>query len=354
MTALETIITDLLLRHNCVVIPGFGGFVAKTAPASIDMDRGLITPPHKSILFNKHLINNDGLLITELARREHFSYAEAERKVNEVTQNWQGVLRQTNRLELDRLGFFYYNNEGNLCFEQDRFVNLLLASFGLTHVSFVPEQVQKLPVLNVEPLGENKETTENKVELKIVRSTPGQKTSRKKIIRYVAAACLLPLAFYSFWIPTQTTVLQSGMISLQDFNPFRKSEQVSYQRIETQTGVKSPETSSTLTEEDGTLVLKVDDDLHVPVRTEKADVETLDSEASFHAEAMHLIVGCFGSEANATNLVKKLKGEGFEARIVDFTNGLHRVSAGSALSDQALQQIQSDLSSSGYKTWILK
>ena len=59
---IEKLIGDLLLRHNCVVVPSFGGFVAKQVSAVIDYKTGVMHPPKKSLLFNKQLINNDGLL----------------------------------------------------------------------------------------------------------------------------------------------------------------------------------------------------------------------------------------------------------------------------------------------------
>ena len=49
------------------------------------------------------------------------------------------------------------------------------------------------------------------------------------MLRYAAASILLPIAFYSFWIPVKTDVLQSGVISLNDFNPFYKKQKGSYQ-----------------------------------------------------------------------------------------------------------------------------
>ena len=36
MVSVEELIGELLLRHNCVIIPSFGGFVAKQTGASID------------------------------------------------------------------------------------------------------------------------------------------------------------------------------------------------------------------------------------------------------------------------------------------------------------------------------
>mgnify|MGYP003565138742 CR=1 FL=1 len=37
---IEQLIGDLLLRHNCVVVPAFGGFVAKQMSAVIDYKTG--------------------------------------------------------------------------------------------------------------------------------------------------------------------------------------------------------------------------------------------------------------------------------------------------------------------------
>ncbi|MEY3200216.1 MAG: hypothetical protein RJA13_2174, partial [Bacteroidota bacterium] len=58
MVSVEQLIGDLLVRHNCVIIPAFGGFVAKQTSASIDYKNGIMTPPRKSLLFNRQLINN--------------------------------------------------------------------------------------------------------------------------------------------------------------------------------------------------------------------------------------------------------------------------------------------------------
>jgi cell division septation protein DedD len=69
---------------------------------------------------------------------------------------------------------------------------------------------------------------------------------------------------------------------------------------------------------------------------------------------MNFIVGCFGNENNAVNLVSKLRSEGFNARIVDKHNGLHRVSAGEGLSQESIQELRNKAQSAGYKGWVLK
>ena len=70
--------------------------------------------------------------------------------------------------------------------------------------------------------------------------------------------------------------------------------------------------------------------------------------------AYDFIVGCFGDESNATNLVEKMKAEGFDAYIVDVKGGLHRVSAGNAENREALSSIISTVQGAGYEGWVLK
>ena len=77
-------------------------------------------------------------------------------------------------------------------------------------------------------------------------------------------------------------------------------------------------------------------------------------ETRIDVNARHLIIGCFGNKENATNLVSKLKSEGMNAIIVDISGGLHRVSAGAAISDESLQSIRTKAEGLGYQGWVLK
>ena len=49
MKGIQEIIGDLLLQHNCVIVPGFGGFVAQQVSAKVDFDRGVMLPPSKAL-----------------------------------------------------------------------------------------------------------------------------------------------------------------------------------------------------------------------------------------------------------------------------------------------------------------
>ena len=104
---LEEAIVHLLLRHNCVVVPAFGGFVAKSSGAVIDMNTGVISPPRKSILFNRQLVNNDGLLITHLSAVSKWEYNATELFLKEKVSDWQSRLKQGERVVIDKLGEFF-------------------------------------------------------------------------------------------------------------------------------------------------------------------------------------------------------------------------------------------------------
>ena len=122
MLTVEGLIGDLLLQHNCVVVPSFGGFVAQRVSAQLDTEKGVMLPPRKSVLFNRQLINNDGLLIAAFAQTNQLTYADAQSEVNQVIATWNQALNAGQRIAIDRVGFLFLDAERNMCFEQDRFL----------------------------------------------------------------------------------------------------------------------------------------------------------------------------------------------------------------------------------------
>ncbi len=60
-------IRELLFGHDCVIVPGFGGFIGNYTPARIDKRTGTFYPPVKQISFNRNLNHNDGLLVGKIS-----------------------------------------------------------------------------------------------------------------------------------------------------------------------------------------------------------------------------------------------------------------------------------------------
>ena len=69
-------VCELLRAHDCVILPGFGGFVSGYAPASVHPVTHVFQPPHKHVLFNRNLKTDDGLLLNRLLPNLLLSYQE--------------------------------------------------------------------------------------------------------------------------------------------------------------------------------------------------------------------------------------------------------------------------------------
>lgn len=397
---IEELIGDLLLRHNCVVIPTFGGFVAGQTSATFDATKGTINPPRKSLLFNKQLINNDGLLIAAYAHATKKSYEESNDYIQKQIQHWHHKLDAGERISIDRVGFIFLDSERNLAFEQDRFHNLLLASFGLGKVHFVSQEDLQLIVqqetftLSGEPLIESENLApifelpiKNFEETEVVsdEKKPIRSINSKKIWKYAVAAALLPICFYTYWIPMKTKVLESGILSFQDFNPFHISQDGLYNketldlRINQNIGASElDQILKSLPKDVEVFSYPVDSDLYVPVKIKEntsprivvnpplviqknlpiplktITIATTVQNNSTTIKSGHLIVGCFSTELNAKKLITQLKQKGFNAYIVDVKNGLHRVSACKSSSDSVLLSAKEKLSPLQISGWILR
>lgn len=391
---IEQLIGELLLRHNCVVVPSFGGFVAKQTAARIDLKNGVMTPPQKSLLFNRQLINNDGLLVATFAREFNLSFDAAANEIQQQVENWQVRLQAGERISLDKVGFLFLDQEKNIGFEQDRFYNLLLQSYGLEKVHFVSEEdiqliatpqeriqpletresiSEELPVIELIPAGEPILEVKPESTTRIIPMNEPKST--RKIWRYVAAAVLVPIGFYSFWIPMKTNVLESGVFAIQDFNPFHQKSAGMYEPTTWDFKWNKQTTQQPLNIEAETAQLDqsvqvwsyaFDPDLYMPVRIQTTTVNSTSeiSEEKVVEEKQivapttakyHLIANCFGNEQNAINFVKFLKSNGFEASILDVKNGLHRVSAGKSNSLETLVMIQEKAEQLNLEgTWIYK
>lgn len=411
MKSVNEIIGDLLLQNSCVIIPSFGGFVAKRNPAKIDYSSGLMLPPSKSLLFNRQLVNNDGLLVNELAKERNLHFDEANRYLQEEISSWKSKLKVGERVEIDRVGRIYLDAEKNFCFEQDRFFNLLLESYGLKKIHFLTEEdveivektieimeAYKTPILEVSDSEEEETKSEAHTPVVVVDFVPKEvekediqelrvkvqptikpiqteglsdkkeKRSKNNMWRYAVAACLLPIAFYSFWIPLKTDVLESGVITVNDFNPFYKHQVAGYREMPVNK-LEIPEVSKEKLSDSlkgmpadiNVYTFKYDSANYLQIDIETKVDSKLDSEVVeeqntliISSEALNYIVGCFGSKSNASRFVKELKKEGFDARIVGMQNGLHRVSAGAALSEEELNSIAAKAKSKGHPGWVLR
>jgi len=158
--SVENILYQLLLEHDCVILPNFGGFIVRESPCNYNPSREIVKPFSKSIFFNQHLIENDGLLINAIARIKNIPYDAATTDV----ENW--IKKLTHQLDsegsfgLHQIGTFTKGTEGNKWFAADSNLNLSLQTYGLRPVKAVIlhslDSEEEAKTLAIKPLADNK------------------------------------------------------------------------------------------------------------------------------------------------------------------------------------------------------
>lgn len=129
---LANYINDLLYRYECVIVPGFGAFISQYRSARIDDASQTFYPPGKTVMFNRQLQTNDGLLANYVASVENCSYESALQKIRNFVGKISLELAEGKTITLSRIGEFTLNNERSVQFVPSEKENFSAASFGLT------------------------------------------------------------------------------------------------------------------------------------------------------------------------------------------------------------------------------
>ena len=145
MLRIITHIERLLLVHDCVIVPGFGGFVLQAVSAVYDEKEHLFNPQRKEIVFNVTLQHNDGLLSESYMQMYDVNYRKAQLMLEEDVADMKVVLQEDKKLSLGVLGSFSLGMEGQVIFHPGESDAFSVGSYGL--VSFNFPQLQ--PVLAV-------------------------------------------------------------------------------------------------------------------------------------------------------------------------------------------------------------
>ncbi|EIC71947.1 hypothetical protein BSGG_5402, partial [Bacteroides sp. D2] len=109
MIELAQHIETLLLENDCVIVPGFGGFVAHYSPATRVKEENIFLPPTRTIGFNPQLKLNDGVLVQSYMSAYDTSFADANRIVEKEVNEFIGLLHEEGKAHLDNIGEIHYN-----------------------------------------------------------------------------------------------------------------------------------------------------------------------------------------------------------------------------------------------------
>ncbi|MDO5570432.1 MAG: SPOR domain-containing protein [Bacteroidales bacterium] len=129
MNTLIKHIEYLLTKHDCIIVPGLGGFVSSYKESSFNND--IITPPTKALAFNPSLSHNDGLLASSLMSARNISFNEAMIIINSCVKEWNESLNEGNVVSLGSIGELKKDDHNLIQFIpcRDNFFDLNLFGF---------------------------------------------------------------------------------------------------------------------------------------------------------------------------------------------------------------------------------
>ena len=285
-------IRELLFGHDCVIVPGFGGFIGNYTPARIDKSTDTFYPPVKNISFNRNLNHNDGLLVGRISGSCKINYGDARNLVEEFVAGVRKKLEKGEKVVFDNIGSFINNHEGNVQFEPDRNTNYHLDSYGL-------DSFQCLPLEGYD------------VRKRIIRNTdrdPLKQASIRKVIW--RAAIIIPLLSLIVAVSLKTDLFRSK-VEATTLNPLVTAEF---------------ENNKKAVDEGSTFKLAKIDEKTEPIADKTSHTEIIVPVAT-ESNAYVVITGSFKSKENADSQVNMLKEEGFSPEIIASENGFFRVCA---------------------------
>lgn len=135
-------IEELLQWHDCVVVPGVGGFLASYAEAVVECDNASessVYPPSRGIRFNQSLTGNDGVLVHAYMTFYDAAYPSAERQMQKDVADMLDVLGVRGEYVMGHLGTLRQDLYGRL-------------SFAVSDMGVTSPYIYGLPALSIDSL----------------------------------------------------------------------------------------------------------------------------------------------------------------------------------------------------------
>ena len=275
---LETYISDLLYRYECVTIPDFGAFLTQSVSATINEDTNTFLAPKKVVSFNEQIQKNDGLLAHYIADVQKIPFEVANKKIAKRVKILKSYLTQGETLTFKNIGDIVFNNEGKILFEPKYHLNYLTDSFGLSKF--------ESPIVTREIYKKEVETIERVIPIAV---TP-EKRKARPYLKYAAVALI---------------ALTAGSFIASNFyiNQIETHNQIAQEEAAKQLDTKIQQATFSL-----------------------SSLPSITLNVSKQAGNYHIIAGAFRVEENCDKKIEQLKADGFSARKIGVNKfGLHQV-----------------------------
>lgn len=200
MIELSRHIESLMLKHDCVIVPGLGGFVTQYVPARRVEEEELFLPPCRSVGFNQQLTLNDGLLVQSYMQAYDTNYPETLKLINDAVAQLKHKLREDGEYELPGIGVLSLGVGGRYDFCPCEAGVLSPELYGLD--AFTQSKANRV---NNSAEVDEKSDFQRKNNVKLTRTERSYTISvNREFVNYVAAA-IVAVVCYFLWTPTLNT-----------------------------------------------------------------------------------------------------------------------------------------------------
>ena len=386
-----SVLPGMFWDHDCVMLPGLGGFVCNPRSAWYDEAKRQIVPPSRDVLFNARLTTNDGLVANELMAKRGVMYPEALKAVEALVEHLQQQLEVGTTVELPGLGKLYREEDQQVRFMADAEFERMLQSFGHASIPLVAREVAAAKPVTATPKAVNAPSPEPAV------AKPSEEARvipfRVQLAR-AAAAVAIPLTLAGAYLLADPagneTLLGSNPLwnavpVTATYAPVERDADVAAmaEAVQTEQG-ESIEAFVARTDWEGLLEFDVHEGrpaagglrVMVPAQPEAEALElVVEAEAveevvtpvvhetpdpipapvAEPAPVKFMIVGgAFGVQANAEKLASSMRSEGFDTSLhYQNHNGLTVVSMGGYATEASAREALADARARGHeKAWL--
>ena len=380
-----SVLPGMFWDHDCVMLPGLGGFVCNPRSAWYDEAKRQIVPPSRDVLFNARLTTNDGLVANELMAKRGVMYPEALKAVEALVDHLQQQLEAGTTVELPGLGKLYREEDLQVRFMADAEFERMLQSFGHASIPLVAREVAKPETVPAAAV------TESTPEPVVAHATEEARVIPFRVqLARAAAAVAIPLTLAGAYLLADPagneTLLGSNPLwnavpVTATYAPVERDVDVASmaEAVQTERG-ESIEAFVARTDWEGLLEFDILEGrpaagglrVVVPAKPEAeapqpvAEAEVVEEVATpvvtpepkpepKPAPVKFMIVGgAFGVQANAEKLASSMRGEGFDTSLhYQNHNGLTVVSMGGYATEASAREALADARARGHeKAWL--
>ena len=320
----------LLLSNDCVIVPGFGGFMAHHVDARYDGRDNMFLPPLRTVGFNPQLTMNDSLLALSYVETYDISYPEALRRIEDEVVEIRQSLENEGKFEIENIGILFLNEDGNISFEPCEAGILTPDFYGLGGFDMLPiaqidngeQQNENQNVAMTVNLAKDEQPVKNETE---VPAAPANNSVfiaeeeeeeekaefisiKKSWLRNMAAACIALIAFFTISTPLGSPTIEKSQIDTGMLTRIMPKEI---------TPVKSNELLLPTDEPKLIETTSTDKAEKTPAMAQDREITT--PTASYYS----IVLASRVTKRNAASYVEHLQGKGFkEARVLITDNNV--------------------------------